>query len=72
TPIAAIVHLKGQSFAQQLALPKQKVLVKSLLYYFKKHHGILSCLVLLPFASLSLVLAWGVQVFGIKKKNKQL
>ncbi len=72
TPVAQIIHHKGRSFNQQLAFKKQKILVKSLLYYFKKHHGLLSYLILLPFAVWSLILAGGVQIFKIKKINKQL
>jgi len=72
TPAAEIIHLKGQSFTKQLPFAKQKVLNKSLLYYFRKHHGFFAWLVLLPFVGLSYVLAWGVQIFGIKKINKEL
>jgi GT2 family glycosyltransferase len=72
TPIAQIIHLKGYTADKNLALAKQKMFVKSLLYYFKKYHGFGSWLILLPFAGLSLILAGGVQIFKIKKKNKQL
>lgn len=70
TPTAQIIHHKGQSFVQHLAYSKQKIFIKSLLYYFKKYHGLFSYLILLPFAGLSLILSWLVQLFKIKKKNK--
>lgn len=72
TPIAEIVHLKGLTAAKFLPVFKQILLVKSSLYYFKKHQGIASYIILLPFAGLSLFLASLVQLFKIKKKNKQL
>jgi hypothetical protein len=72
TPISQIIHHKGQSFAQKLPFDKHVNFVNSLLYYFKKNYGTLAYLILLPFAFLSLLLAYGVQLFGIKKINKQL
>ncbi|MFA5076549.1 MAG: glycosyltransferase family 2 protein [Patescibacteria group bacterium] len=72
TPIAQIIHLKGYTADKYLPLTKQKMFVKSLLYYFKKQQGIGAYLILLPGAGLSLVLAWLVQLFKIKKKNKDL
>lgn len=71
-PCTKIVHLKGQSFAQHLPLTKQRMLVRSILIYTKKHHGRLAWLVLSPFAVLSVWLAAGVQLFGIKKINREL
>ncbi|MFA5358505.1 MAG: glycosyltransferase family 2 protein [Patescibacteria group bacterium] len=72
TPIAEIVHLKSQSFAFHLALPKQKILVKSMRYYFRKNVGWGSYLFLLPLTYISLALAFLVQLFKIKKRNNQL
>lgn len=71
-PGTKIVHLKGQSFAQHLPLTKQRMLVRSILIYTKKHHGFLAWLVLCPFAVMSVWLAAGVQLFGIKKINREL
>lgn len=71
-PTAQIIHLKGYTADKHLALTKQKMFVKSLLYYFKTNHGFLSYLILLPFAGLSLILAGVVQLFKIKKRHKGL
>ncbi|MFA6533946.1 MAG: glycosyltransferase family 2 protein [Patescibacteria group bacterium] len=71
-PVAQIIHHKGESFSQHSAFRKQKMFVKSLLYYFKKHNGKTSYYILWPFAAWSLFLAWWIQLFSIKKKNQQL
>ncbi|MBI5621659.1 glycosyltransferase family 2 protein [Candidatus Falkowbacteria bacterium] len=72
TSKATVMHLKSHSFAKHLALPKQRMLNKSMLYYFRKHHGWGSVIVLWPFTLLSLALACGVQLFHIKKRNRDL
>lgn len=72
TPAATVMHWKAQSFNQHLPVAKQRMLIRSLLYYFRKHHGWLAAALLAPFALGSVVLAWGVQLFGIRKKNHQL
>ncbi|MEK7139301.1 MAG: glycosyltransferase family 2 protein [Patescibacteria group bacterium] len=71
-PCTKIIHLKGQSFAQHLPLVKQRMLVQSILIYTKKHQGPLAWLILWPFGMVSIALAFGVQLFGIKKINREL
>lgn len=72
TPTTFITHLKGQSFDQHRPLAKQKIWIKSLLWYMRKHHGFWSAIVLSPLAVVSLGLAALVGLFGVKKKNRQL
>lgn len=71
-PVASIMHYKGQSFAQQLPLAKQRVLVQSMLAYTTKHQGRVAMLALLPFVAWSYCAAIGVQLFGIKKPHQHL
>ena len=68
TPEAKIIHLYGQSFKQALSVPKQKVLNRSLAYYFKKHGTKGEWLVIQVFRPLSLFLAWLVQIFKFKPR----
>lgn len=66
TPEAKIIHLYGQSFKQTLSVQKQKVLNRSLSYYFKKHGTKGEWLVIQLIRPVSIVLAWLVQIFKIK------
>ncbi|MFA6386850.1 MAG: glycosyltransferase family 2 protein, partial [Candidatus Paceibacterota bacterium] len=66
TPEAKIIHHYGQSFKQELSVKKQKVLNRSLAYYFKKHGTKGEWLVIQILRPLSLALAWLVQFFKIK------
>ncbi len=66
TPEAKIIHLYGQSFKQTLSVQKQKVLNRSLSYYFKKHGTKGEWLVIQLIRPASIVLAWLVQIFKIK------
>lgn len=68
TPEAKIIHLYGQSFKQALSVPKQKVLNRSLAYYFKKHGTKGERTVIQILRPLSLALAWLVQIFKFKPR----
>jgi GT2 family glycosyltransferase len=69
TPEAKIIHLYGQSFKQVLSVPKQKVLNRSLAYYFKKHGTAGGWIVIQILRPISLFLAWLVQIFKIKPQR---
>ncbi len=71
-PGGQIMHYKGQSFAQQLPLKKQRWLTRSMSYYTRKHLGLSAWLILQPFVLISYVLASAVQGLGIQKRNKEL
>ncbi len=69
TPEARIIHLYGQSFKQALSVPKQKVLNRSLAYYFKKHGTKGEWAVIQLLRPISIMLAWLVQIFKIKPQR---
>lgn len=66
TPEAKIIHLYGQSFKQAMSIQKQKVLNRSLAYYFKKHGTKGELVVIQLLRPISIALAWLVQIFKIK------
>lgn len=69
---ATILHQKGKSFSQRNPITLQIIFGRSLLYYFFKHSNLYAYAVLLALYPLSIILACGVWLFGIKKKNKEL
>jgi len=70
TPRTKIVHHEGKSFVQQKSLAKQKRFNKGMRTYFKKHHGLLSYLLISLLSPISLLLAWLSQIFKIKPKTQ--
>ncbi|MFA5188354.1 MAG: glycosyltransferase family 2 protein [Patescibacteria group bacterium] len=68
TPKTKIIHHEAKSFAQQMSLEKQKRFNRGMAIYFKKHVGLLSCLVVKLLSCFSLSLAWLSQIFKIKPK----
>lgn len=68
TPKTKIIHHEGKSFAQQASLAKQKRFNRGMCIYFKKHHNILSYLIISLLSPISLFLAWLTQLFKIKQK----
>jgi GT2 family glycosyltransferase len=68
TPSTKIIHHEGKSFIQQKSLAKQKRFNKGMRTYFKKHHGMLSYLIISILSPISLLLAWLSQTFKIKPK----
>lgn len=65
-PSAVATHGGGASFGQLLSFKKQRWLNASMRHYFRKHGTALDVIVVTLLAPLSLLLAWGVQVFKIK------
>ncbi len=66
TPSTKVIHYESKSFVQQKSLVKQKRFNKGMRTYFKKHHGILSYLIISILSPISLLLAWLSQTFKIK------
>ncbi len=69
---ASIIHHGGASFKQLRALPEQKMLNKSLLYYAKKHFSNLEYLLLNLFIPINLIFTFLVSIldkFNINPKK---
>lgn len=66
-PAAQIVHYRGSSFKQLLALPEQTMFNRSVYYYVKKHFSKLSFYLLKIIQPISLFLAMIVQILERKK-----
>jgi hypothetical protein len=70
TPKTKIIHHEGKSFEQNSSLLKQKRFNRGMRLYFKKHHGLLSYLIISLLSLLSLLLAWLSQTLKIKQKTQ--
>jgi len=70
TPKTKMIHHEAKSFEQQMSLEKQKRFNRGMALYFKKHVGIISCLVVELLSFLSLGLAYLSQLFKIKPKTQ--
>ncbi len=68
SPISQIIHYEGKSFEQVPSLDKQKRFNKGMRIYFKKHHGLVSYIILSVLSPVSLFLAWLSQLFKVKPK----
>lgn len=66
---AAVIHHGGQSFAQLLPTKKQRYFNASLARYMRKHFGIAAWILMNILRPSSLALAWGVEIFGLKRKK---
>lgn len=66
-PAAQIIHYRGASFKQLLALPEQIMFNRSLYYYAKKHFSKIEYYFLKIFQPISLFLAFIVQFLERKK-----
>jgi len=66
----SIIHQKGRSFTQRNPVVLQTIFGRSLLYYFFKHSNLYSYIILLILYPISILLAFIVMMFGIKKKRK--
>ena len=53
--------IKVQSFKQVLSFKKQKIFNRSLFYYLKKHHSLISYLIFCALNPVSLFLTWMIQ-----------
>ncbi|MCX6740029.1 MAG: glycosyltransferase family 2 protein [Candidatus Parcubacteria bacterium] len=69
-PQTKLIHHEAKSFAQQMSLEKQKRFNRGMAIYFRKHFGLLSCLVVMLLSYISLGLAWVSQVFKIRPKSQ--
>lgn len=58
TPLVSITNHGGKSFAQVVALKKQRMMNKSMAQYFRKHHSTAAWLVVQMLRPLSLVITW--------------
>ncbi len=67
-----LIHAGGDSFDKLRSMKKQRIYLKSLRYYFKKHKHWWSYLVISFFTPLSIVLAWFGGLFKKSSKGKQL
>lgn len=64
-PKSKVVHIGSQSSKLINSIKRQQIWNRSLLYYFKKHYGYQSILVLLPFVLFSYVLAAFKMIVGL-------
>jgi len=71
-PEAEILHVGGASFSQKTSFKNQWQFNKSLLYYFRKHHGFLIYCVLLFFTPLNLLLAVVTSFLPFLRKFKKI
>jgi GT2 family glycosyltransferase len=69
---ATVQHAKGQSFKQRKPFKLQLIFNRSLLYYFFKHRAKWEYVVLIILYPFSLLLAFLVQLFKIRKSHKEL
>lgn len=60
---ASILHWGGSSFKQLFPLKKQRLFNASLLYYFKKHGGLVQYLALMPFIFMNSILTLALMPF---------
>lgn len=60
---ASILHWGGSSFKQLFPLKKQRIFNASLLYYFKKHNGLLQYFALMPFLFMNSILTLTLMPF---------
>lgn len=65
----ALVHHGGQSFAQVFAPKKQRFFNTSLAQYMEKHFGRGAWLLIKILDPLSMALAWGVGLLGLRRKK---
>ncbi len=75
TPLAHIMHVKGESFQQKLSTQKQRWFTASMLHYASKHLPRYHYYLLYPLTKISIGLAWLVQMFEYMKpikRNKKL
>ncbi len=68
-PSARIIHHRGASFKQLLALPEQRLFNRSLFYYVKKNISKFDYYILKIFEPVSILLALIVQLLEKNKKN---
>ncbi len=64
---ASIIHYGGASFSQRRPLKLQKMFNKSLKIYFKKHHHKVAWIFISLACFKSLILAWVIDLFRLKK-----
>ncbi len=70
TPQTKVIHYEAKSFAQQMSLEKQKKFNRGMRIYFKKHHNILSYLIISLLSPISILLAYLSQNLKIKSKTQ--
>lgn len=70
TPITKVIHHEGQSFNQQMSVPKQKRFNRGMAIYFKKHNGLIAYSLVYLANVPSLLLAFISQLFKIKPKSQ--
>ncbi len=68
TPQTKVIHYEAKSFEQELSLIKQKRFNRGMAFYFLKHNGLISYIVVKLLSLISLGLAWVSQVFKVKPK----
>lgn len=70
TPATAITHHEGKSFAQQLSFKKQLRFTRGMRIYFRAHRPYWEYISISFLIPISLLLALGVQVVGIRPRTQ--
>ncbi|MCX6744128.1 MAG: glycosyltransferase family 2 protein [Candidatus Parcubacteria bacterium] len=70
TPQTKVIHYEAKSFEQEVSLVKQKRFNRGMEFYFRKHSGSFSCLVVKLLSFISLGLAWVSQILKVKPRTQ--
>ncbi len=68
-PEVSVVHHGGASFAKEFGVKKQRYYNTSLRTYTRIHHGDLAAAIIAFVHPVSMLLAWLIQWFGLRKKR---